>query len=89
MHQDHGSNTEDIPIYFQRNRQRSAWALLASPYFAPVKTGRIRFFRIGTRVLYSDEHLTEFLEELRTEQSNTKQLRILTLQIKVQRLEVY
>ena len=25
------------------------------------QSGRIRFFRIGTRVLYSDEQLTEFL----------------------------
>jgi excisionase family DNA binding protein len=25
------------------------------------KAGRIRFFRIGTRVLYGDEHLQEFL----------------------------
>ena len=24
--------------------------------------GRIRFFRIGTRVLYSNEHLSDFLE---------------------------
>jgi excisionase family DNA binding protein len=26
------------------------------------EAGRIRFFRIGTRVLYCDEHLTEFLK---------------------------
>src|SRR5260370_20051611 len=26
------------------------------------EAGRIRFFRIGTRVLYSEEHISEFLQ---------------------------
>src|SRR5687768_8388300 len=35
------------------------------------EAGRIRFFRIGTRVLYSAEQLTEFLE--RSERNRRKQ----------------
>lgn len=37
------------------------------------EAGRIRFFRIGTRVLYCAEHLTEFLE--RCERNRHKQSR--------------
>jgi excisionase family DNA binding protein len=34
--------------------------------------GRIRFFRIGTRVLYSDEHLVEFLQSCERNKSKQK-----------------
>ena len=41
--------------------------------------GRIRFFRIGTRVLYSDEQLLEFLERCERNRPNKKESRITTL----------
>lgn len=36
------------------------------------EAGRIRFFRIGTRVLYSAEHLTEFLSNCERNIRRTK-----------------
>ena len=39
--------------------------------------GRIRFFRIGTRILYSDEQLVEFLQTCERNGSNHSQLRSL------------
>jgi hypothetical protein len=50
---------KDTPTYFQRNRQPSAVARIT--LLRARGAGRIRFFRIGTRVLYSDEQLLEFL----------------------------
>lgn len=52
---------KDIPIYFSEKQAAKRLGVARITLLRARGTGRIRFFRIGTRVLYSDEQLADFL----------------------------
>jgi excisionase family DNA binding protein len=60
MQPEHGSNTELPQFYFRRNRAAKRLGVARITLLRAREAGRIRFFRIGTRVLYGAEQLTEF-----------------------------
>src|SRR5258706_4522415 len=53
--------TQEYQIYFPRNKAAKRLGIARITLLRAREAGRIRFFRIGTRVLYCAEHLTEFL----------------------------
>ena len=57
---EHGSNTK-LPKFTFREQAAKRLGIARITLLRAREAGRIRFFRIGTRVLYCAEHLTEFL----------------------------
>lgn len=60
MHGDHGSNKQLSEFTFRETGSETL-GIARITLLRAREAGRIRFFRIGTRVLYCAEHLTEFL----------------------------
>lgn len=53
--------TQSYPNLLSEKQAASRLGIARITLLRAREAGRIRFFRIGTRVLYSAEHLTEFL----------------------------
>lgn len=61
IHAEHGSNTE-LPKSTFRETSSQTFGIARITLLRAREAGRIRFFRIETRVLYCAEQLTEFLD---------------------------
>ena len=71
MRQDHASNKQTSELTFRETGSKRLGVARITLLRARAD-GRIRFFRIGTRVLYSDEHLVEFLQSCERNKSKQK-----------------
>ena len=63
--------TQEYQIYFPRNKAAKRLGIARITLLRAREAGRIRFFRIGTRVLYCAEHLTEFLNNCERNRART------------------
>jgi hypothetical protein len=71
MHEDHGSNSRTSQSNF-RETGSGALGIARITLLRAREAGRIRFFRIGTCVLYSDQQLADFLSRCEVNGSNRK-----------------
>ncbi len=61
MHHGQTTSRTDMQAYSERDAAKAIGVSISTLRRAR-QAGRLRFYRIGARVLYSREHLVEFLE---------------------------